>query len=74
MYNLIDILLENGFRVHFFPNSNQAIDGDYTFNLQKKGVNCLYHPTFKNIDDIEQSIGIFQSCSSDPFINCRRII
>ena len=57
MYNLIDILLENGFRVHFFPNSNQAIDGDYTFNLQKKGVNCLYHPTFKNIDDIEQSIG-----------------
>lgn len=47
MYNLIKILIDQGFRVHFIPYTNFAHFGRYTADLQQMGVECIYAPYYK---------------------------
>ena len=44
------ILIEQGYRVHFIPGSNFAFWREATAELQKIGIECIYHPFYSNID------------------------
>lgn len=44
------ILIEQGYRVHFVPGSNFAYWGAATQELQKLGIECVYHPFYSNLD------------------------
>ncbi|PHR56059.1 MAG: hypothetical protein COA47_13285 [Robiginitomaculum sp.] len=48
--NTIQILIEQGYRVHFVPGTNFAHWGEATAALQRKGVECIYHPFYSNMD------------------------
>lgn len=57
MFNLIKILLKLGYRVHFIPRSNFAHFGSYTDTLQKMGVECIYAPFYKSVDEFLEERG-----------------
>ena len=44
------ILVELGYRVHFVPGSNFAYWGQATQELQRLGIECVYHPFYSNLD------------------------
>lgn len=44
------ILVEQGYRVHFIPGSNFAYWGAATQELQRLGIECIYHPFYSNLD------------------------
>ena len=43
------LLIEQGYRVHFVPTSNFAYWNEATIDLQKLGVECVYHPFYSNL-------------------------
>lgn len=49
MFNLIKILIQEGYRVHFVPSSNMAHCGEATKDLLRLGVVCVYAPFFKSL-------------------------
>ncbi len=51
MLNLIRIVTDLGYRVHFIPYTNFAHFGDYTKNLQQMGVECIYAPHYRSCDE-----------------------
>ena len=48
--NAMRILISEGYRVHFVPGSNFAYWGDATRELQKMGVECVYHPFYSDLN------------------------
>ncbi|MEM7491953.1 MAG: glycosyltransferase [Pseudomonadota bacterium] len=50
MFNMIRILIDLGHRVHFIPRSNFAFFDDYTRDLQRMGVECIYAPHYTSVD------------------------
>lgn len=44
MFNLIRIITDMGYRVHFVPSSGMRHAGRYTEDLQQMGVKCVYEP------------------------------
>lgn len=50
MINLIRILIDLGWRVHFVPQTNYGHAGRYTDDLQKLGVECVYFPPYRTLD------------------------
>lgn len=50
MVNLIRILIDLGWRVHFVPQTNYGHAGRYTDDLQKLGVECVYFPPYRTLD------------------------
>ncbi|MEM1389520.1 MAG: glycosyltransferase [Pseudomonadota bacterium] len=51
MFNMIKILISLGYRVHFIPRSNFAFFDDYTRTLQGMGVECVYAPFYKSVEE-----------------------
>ncbi|MEO1017587.1 MAG: glycosyltransferase [Pseudomonadota bacterium] len=51
MLNLIRILISLGYRVHFIPQTNFAHFDGYTDELQKMGVECVYAPYYRSVDE-----------------------
>ena len=51
MINLIRLLVQRGYRVHFVPQSNFAYVKNYTSELQAMGVVCVYAPYYTSVDD-----------------------
>lgn len=51
MINLIDILLGQGYRVHFIPQDNFSNIYKYTEKLQEIGVHCIYAPHYTSVSD-----------------------
>ena len=48
--NAMQIIRNLGYRVHFVPGTNFAHWGKATHDLQRKGIECIYHPFYSNID------------------------
>jgi hypothetical protein len=48
--NTMAILRNLGYRVHFVPGTNFAHWGKSTHDLQKMGVECIFHPYYSNMD------------------------
>ena len=48
--NTMAILRSLGYRVHFVPGTNFAHWGKSTHDLQKMGVECIFHPYYSNMD------------------------
>ena len=48
--NTMAILRGLGYRVHFVPGTNFAHWGKSTQDLQKMGVECIFHPYYSNMD------------------------
>ncbi|MGB6231517.1 MAG: glycosyltransferase, partial [Litorimonas sp.] len=46
------ILMEMGYRVHFVPGSNFAYWGEATRELQRMGVEAIYHPFYSNMEQL----------------------
>ena len=57
MYNLIVILKNFGYRVHFVPHSNFANFGRYTKKLQSMGVECIYAPFYYSVEELLKERG-----------------
>ncbi|RXR30947.1 glycosyltransferase [Sphingobium fluviale] len=57
MYNLIKILIDLNFRVHFIPSDNFYNDKNYVKNLQRIGVNCIYYPYYSSVDQYLKKTG-----------------
>ncbi|MEP6342276.1 MAG: glycosyltransferase, partial [Maricaulaceae bacterium] len=51
------ILIEQGYRVHFAPFSNFAYWDQATIDLQKIGVECIYHPFYSNLTSFLEERG-----------------
>lgn len=63
MFNLIKILIEQNWRVHFVPFSNFQHFGTYTDVLQRMGVECVYAPFYTTLDSYLRERGnVFQIC------------
>ncbi|MEI7600722.1 MAG: glycosyltransferase, partial [Aestuariivirga sp.] len=63
MINLIKILVELNWRVHFVPITNFLHFGHYTDVLQRLGVECVYAPYYKTLGSYLQERGdIFELC------------
>lgn len=70
MLNLIRILLDLGWRVHFIPQTNYAHAGRYTEALQRLGAECVYFPPYRSLDHyLEENASLF-----DMAILCREPI
>lgn len=60
MVNLIRILLELGWRVHFIPQTNFGHAGRYTEDLQRLGAECVYFPPYRTLEHyLEDNRGLF---------------
>ncbi len=46
MFNLIKIIGDMGYRVHFIPSNGMQHAGSYTADLQRLGVKCVYEPYY----------------------------
>ena len=57
MFNMIRIIVNLGYRVHFIPQSNFAHFGHYTEALQKMGVECIYAPFYRNVEEYVRERG-----------------
>ncbi len=67
MLNLIRILLDLGWRVHFVPQTNYAHAGRYTEALQRLGAECVYFPPYRSLDHyLQDNASLF-----DMAILCR---
>ena len=63
MINLIKILIEQNWRVHFVPLSNFLHFGPYTDTLQRLGVECVYAPHHNTLDSFLSERGdMFDVC------------
>jgi GT2 family glycosyltransferase/glycosyltransferase involved in cell wall biosynthesis len=51
MFNLLRILCDLGYRVHFIPQTNFAYWGKYTERLQSIGVECICAPYYRSVRD-----------------------
>lgn len=51
MFNLIRILLNAGYRVHFIPQTNFVHFGKYTDVLQAMGAECIYAPYYTSVSE-----------------------
>jgi GT2 family glycosyltransferase/glycosyltransferase involved in cell wall biosynthesis len=51
MFNLLRILRDLGYRVHFIPQTNFAYWGKYTECLQSIGVECICAPYYRSVRD-----------------------
>lgn len=70
MLNLIRILLDLGWRVHFVPQTNYAHAGRYTEDLQRLGAECVYFPPYRSLEHyLEENASLF-----DMAILCREPI
>lgn len=70
MLNLIRILLDLGWRVHFIPQTNYAHAGNYTEALQRLGAECVYFPPYRSLDHyLQENASLF-----DMAILCREPI
>lgn len=70
MLNLIRILLDLGWRVHFVPQTNYAHAGRYTEALQRLGAECVYFPPYRSLEHyLEENASLF-----DMAIVCREPI
>ena len=49
-FQYMNILKRLGCEVSFIPASNLGFIYPYTSELQRKGIECLYHPYLKNVD------------------------
>ena len=45
-------LMRLGYKVTFLPADNMAQINPYTANLQKLGIECLYHPFYSSVEDV----------------------
>jgi GT2 family glycosyltransferase len=60
MLNLIRILLDLGWRVHFIPQTNYGHAGRYTEDLQRLGAECIYFPPYRSLDHyLEENGSLF---------------
>ena len=59
MLNLIRIINSIGYRVHFIPQSNFINFGEYTNELQRMGVECVYSPHYQSVEDFLTERGDF---------------
>jgi len=50
MFNLIRILVNDGYRVHFIPQTNFSHLGSYTNTLMSLGVECIYAPFYVSLE------------------------
>ena len=50
MFNLIRILVNEGYRVHFVPQTNFSHFGSYTNTLMSLGVECIYAPFYVSLE------------------------
>lgn len=51
IFNLMKVFIEMGWAVTFIPEDNYAYMPKYTPALQRLGVQALYHPHIKSVDD-----------------------
>lgn len=51
IYNLMKVFVEMGWALSFIPEDNYAYMEKYTPAIQKLGVQALYHPHTKTVDD-----------------------
>jgi GT2 family glycosyltransferase len=49
---ILKAFLEFGYQVTFLPQENYAFDGQYTEALERLGIECLYRPFFKDINEV----------------------
>lgn len=57
MLNLLRILSDEGYRVHFIPQDNFAHSGPYTAALQRMGVECVYAPPYSSVAEFLEERG-----------------
>ena len=57
MFNLLTILTDLGYRVHFVPAEGLRHDGAYTEELQRLGVKCVYEPYYRSVADYLDEVG-----------------
>lgn len=63
MINLIKILVDQSWRVHFIPLSNFLHFGHYTDALQRLGVECIYAPFHQTLESFLRERGdMFDVC------------
>lgn len=63
MLNLIKILIDEGWRVHFVPLANFKHLGVYTEHLQRLGVECVYGPHYRALKSYLRERGdMFKIC------------
>lgn len=63
MINLIKIMIEQNWRVHFVPFSNFIHFGQYTDTLQRLGVECVYAPYHQSLESYLNERGdMFDVC------------
>jgi glycosyltransferase involved in cell wall biosynthesis len=63
MINLLRILVEQNWRVHFVPLANFLHFCSYTDTLQRLGVECVYAPYYRTLEAFLQERGdIFEVC------------
>jgi GT2 family glycosyltransferase/glycosyltransferase involved in cell wall biosynthesis len=63
MINLIKILVEQGWRVHFVPLKEFSHCGSYTDTLQRLGIECVYAPYYRTLNGYLRERGdIFEVC------------
>lgn len=59
IYNLMKVFVQMGWVVTFIPEDNYAYMDRYTADLQKLGVQALYYPYIKSVDE---HINLFGNC------------
>lgn len=57
IYNLMKLFVEMGWAVSFIPEDNYAYMEKYTLSLQRMGVQALYHPHIKSVDEHISTFG-----------------
>ena len=57
LFHTLRILQDLGYGVTFIPSDNLLHAGRYTADLQRRGVECLYFPYIKSVDEYLQQRG-----------------
>lgn len=82
MFNLIRIIREMGYRVHFIPSNGMLHSGSYTRDLQQLGVKCVYEPYYTtpgayvaecgDVFDavILSRVNVATACLNDVLVHC----
>ncbi len=57
MFNMLAILTDLGYRVHFVPAEGLRHNGGYTEELQRLGVKCIHEPYYRTLSDYLEEVG-----------------
>ncbi len=82
MFNLIKIIRDMGYRVHFIPSNGMQHAGSYTADLQRLGVKCVHEPYYTTAGAyvaecgdmfdavILSRVNVATACLNDVLLHC----